>query len=60
MDQIQFKIQFREIAIMLGVICLIITIEFEYFYIQWSISAYLMWNVFRIITHIANKFKKKR
>jgi hypothetical protein len=57
MTQTQFRIMFREISVVLGTIGLLISIYFEYPVMQWIFSAYLMWNAFRLITHVYNKIR---
>ena len=54
MTQLQFRIMFREIAIVLAVIGFSLTNS----WLQFIFAGYGLWNIFRMITHVINQIKR--
>lgn len=59
MTELQHRINFRELSIVLGIIGCMIAFEYGYYWMSGIFVAYLMWNSFRLVTHVSNKWKKK-
>jgi len=58
MTELQHRIMYRELAIIIAIIGCITAYQYERYWVLFAFVGYLMWNCGRILTFISHKWKK--